>query len=817
MSNTVRVAARGALITSLVLAPLAVQAAAPTVSSEGVLEEITVTAQYHAEKLQNTPIAITAITAAGLEERNLSSITDVGAFVPSTIIAPLGAGWGATMAAYIRGIGLGDNSLSFEPGVPIYVDDVYIGRPQGAMLDLLDLEQVEVLRGPQGTLFGKNAEGGTVRMMSTKPQGDDSGSFSATFGNLNRMEARGMADVSLIDNFLSARFSFSSKRADGYFTMIDYVCKYGAGSLGSLPSSVPMNSNCVAGHSGNENTQSGRAAFRFTFSDAVELNVIADMTVQNEEGPADKYTIISTTQGINFGPGPWGPNGNINASYSFLSPQLSKLGLVTAGPAQYIGLPVGYDSRFITNSPYTSYGNYGVSANSGRNIPNENDMNHWGLSGSLSWKLDDNMTLKAVTAYRTLWNNYGRDSDGSPLDVNATYDQMTHRQFTEEVTLTGLNFDNRFNWAVGGFYYNAYDTDADYDDLYTGGITIQNADTNTYQTTESWAFFGHGGYKFTDQFSVSGGVRYTSDRKDATVAVANLGTTVGDFNTWIPLTSSHVDYDLSLNYQWDRDLMTYIKYSTGFKGGGFSPRPSNALQTEPFKPEYLKTLEIGEKSEFLDNRIRLNTDFYYSRYINVQSFADQLDPSGANWFREENAGTARVWGIEGELQAEPIQDLRFDASFGYLNWRLLDNGGNALLFTGDQCGGQTCEGERTPKYTAALGAQYSWNFTSGKLTPRLDATYQSTIYFADNNGCFALNSTAGCGTGAQGGYTLLNGRLTWATLDKKWDVSLWGRNLTNKAYFSGKLSLITFFGREQGNVAPPMEFGVTFKRNFKFN
>ncbi len=153
--------------------------------------------------------------------------------MPNAVIQPLGAGWGATLAAFIRGVGLGDNILSFEPGVPIYVDDVYMGRPQGSIFDLLDLERVEVLRGPQGTLFGKNAVGGTVRLISKKPKGDGSGSLSLTVGNFNRIDARGSTDVKLIEDRLFARFSFSSKKADGYFKLLDYECVKGAGSLGN--------------------------------------------------------------------------------------------------------------------------------------------------------------------------------------------------------------------------------------------------------------------------------------------------------------------------------------------------------------------------------------------------------------------------------------------------------------------------------------------------------------------------------------------------------------------------------------------------------
>jgi len=213
--------------------------------------------------------------------------------------------------------------------------------------------------------------------------------------------------------------------------------------------------------------------------------------------------------------------------------------------------------------------------------------------------------------------------------------------------------------------------------------------------------------------------------------------------------------------------------------------------------------------------VRLNADFYFSKYLDQQTFSQQLDSSGVNWFREVNAGTARIWGLEAEVQAEPIDNLRIDGSFGYLNYWLESNGGNPLLLAGNQCGGETCYSPRTPKYTGALGAQYSLPVGGGRLTPRLDMTYQSTIYFAANNGCFGAGSTAGCGqTDNQGGYSLLNGRITYESANHKWQASAWGRNLTDKEYFYGKLSLITFFGREEGNPAPPREYGLTFQRRF---
>ena len=241
--------------------------------------------------------------------------------------------------------------------MPIYVDDVYNGRPQGAIFDLLDLERVEVLRGPQGTLFGKNAIGGTVRLISKKPQGDGTGSLSLMIGSYDRIDARGWMDVPLIADKAFARFSFSSKTADGFFKVLDYECVNGAGSLGTggpglpdgpyntpgaypgglngiaLGSMVTPGRGCVVDTLQDENVQSGRAAFRFLLSEDMELNVIGDITEQRQKGPGDKYTIIDGTNPLN---GFWGG--------------------VFADPV--FGTGMSYDDRFVTNDLYTNYSRF---------------------------------------------------------------------------------------------------------------------------------------------------------------------------------------------------------------------------------------------------------------------------------------------------------------------------------------------------------------------------------------------------------------------------------------------------------------------------
>ena len=189
------------------------------------LTEVVVTAQFREQNLQDTPLAITAVSGALLESRNQTNITEITNQAPNVTLKQQGAGYGPAMAAYIRGVGQGDFNPAVEPGVGIYVDDVYYATLTGSVLDLLDLDRVEVLRGPQGTLAGKNSIGGSIKLYSKTPKGDDTGSLAATYGSRHRVDLRGSADFALADN-LFARVSAVSKKQDGYVDRVDYGCAF---------------------------------------------------------------------------------------------------------------------------------------------------------------------------------------------------------------------------------------------------------------------------------------------------------------------------------------------------------------------------------------------------------------------------------------------------------------------------------------------------------------------------------------------------------------------------------------------------------------
>jgi iron complex outermembrane receptor protein len=801
---------------------------APDAANAGV-GEVVVTAQFRATQLQKTPLAISAVTSQQITAMGETNVTDLARTVPNTVISPLGAGWGSTLAAFIRGVGLGDNILSFEPGVPIYVDGVYNGRPQGAIFDLLDLDRVEVVRGPQGTLFGKNAIGGAVSLISKKPTGSDTGYIEAGYGSYNRVNIRAAWDGVVVPDKLFIHAAFVSKNADGYMNILDYVCVHGAGSLGNIQPAAGSKTggSCVTDHLGSEGVNAGRLALRWIASEKLEVNVIGDYTRQRQEAPADKYTYIAD---------PANPN-----SIDGVLPQFW-----VNTPQQKYGAGVLYDSRFVTNNPYTTYGQFGVSPVDGRFVPNENNLDHWGVSGDVDYDLAPMVHLKSITAYRHWRNEFGR-SDASPLGNSPTYDDTRHNQFTEEVQLTGTV--QRLDFAFGGFYYHAYDRNTGFDALwptppglpplpagafqspfvpFLNGLGLYDHDLDDHQTTNDYAFFAHGIYHITDQLNLTAGVRYTNDTKHAVVGVTNRYTNVGDFSVPVDVHATRWNPMVELSYQATPNLMGYALYSTGFRGGGFSPRPANALQPVPFGPEDVTSYEVGFKSEWLDHKVRLNADVFYMLDNGQQNYKTDVDSSGATWFHELNAGNSINTGFEVELAARPIPNLQIDSSLGYLHYRLKDDAqSQATQICTHFSDGSLCPQTRAPKWTFSAGVQYKFDLgMTGSLTPRLDANVISRVYYipiANVGGLppdkAELLSTAASGVAGgldyQPGYTTLNGRITWDAPDGKWSISGSVSNLTNKVYFYGKLGLaVHSLGREQGNIAPPRQWLMTVRRNF---
>jgi iron complex outermembrane receptor protein len=805
-----------ALVTIAVPSETSAAATETSDQSQGALEEIVVTAEYRSEKLQQTPLAITALTTQALSERNITSLVDVSNAAPNVTMFEANAAYGKTNAAFIRGIGQGDfNFASAEPGVGIYIDDVYFSTTFGSMFDLLDLDRVEVLRGPQGTLFGKNSIGGAIRMISTKPQGNDTGYIEVTGGNFKRREFRGAFDVALIKDVLMLRVSGMSKQRDGYVDRVDYACA-NPSTAGSLPVQQLGQGNCIVGKEGGVDVKGARAQLRWVPSSNFEDNFTGDIYDDSSEAAAEVMLVANPA----------------------IAPALAGFNASTIVPKY--GIP--YDSRFVTAGTYKTYSSF-YDPWTGTAYPAVNTVHSWGVSNVADWTIVENVHLKSITSEREYWGDFSDDQDNSPMGVAWAYNLLDHHQFTQEFQLTGRAIDNRLNWATGVFFFDGYSLNRGHIDLnFLAGFfppgppffgqPLLGFNQNDPARTEDKAAFAQTTFAFTDQLHLTTGVRYTKENKNYTFNHYNpliiIPNPVLDLRNVEARTSySHVDWKVGIDYQWTSDFMTYASATTGFRGGGFNPRPFDNLQLTSFKPEKSTSFEIGEKSEWFDHTLRANVALYYSLYRDVVITSQELDAHGVPFTGPQNVGSADIKGVEFEIQENPIPGLELSAQAGLTDFKW-DNLGTSIgcqavpnpvpaggkgtpnCVSGNPGYGDTQLG--TSKWKGSVGAQYAIPVAGNStLTPRFDYSYQ-TKRFNNNWNTYSLGGPVA----VTPNLGLLSARLTWENKEHGWSIAAFGTNLTNKYYYQSFLDLRAF-GEGQLSAQPgePREWGVTFRKSFQ--
>lgn len=749
-----------------------------------VSQEIIVTAQFRAQRLQDTPIAITAATAATLEARSQTSLLDLGNYAPNVNLKPAVSVYGNSIAAYIRGIGQVDSSFALEPGVGVYLDDVYYGTTFGAVFDLTDLDRVEVLRGPQGTLAGKNSLGGAIKLYSKRAGSEEGGFVEATYGRFNRIDIRASAGFTIAKG-LYARISGVSKHADGYLTNLDYGCVHPGQGIAASPK---VGGNCKSGTEGGTDVKAIRAQLRYApDSSPLEINLAADVSKDDSQAVATKL-LFANNPGVR--------------SYDPSNP---------AG-----GVP--FDSRFITASnSYTSYATYNNGGNytaRGRNfsivpgsftVPPINTTKGYGISGTIDYELSPDLRLKSITAFRSVSGQFGVDADGSPLDVFSQSWDLKHEQFTQELRLSGKS--RILDYTVGGFYYSADDHIRSRVAYPTLLIDVLSDDP---VKNRSISAFAHVELHPSDNLTVLGGIRYTHDKKTYTFGRRNPDGTIpsptGAVNAGVAgldgvsATSKgeRVDYRVGLSYRWSEALMTYAQVSTGYKGGGINPRPLVPDQVTTFNPETLIAYEAGFKSDLLDRALQVNGAFFYNDYKNMQLTLFQCPTSSfSSCAMPANAGNAHIKGAELEVTLTPVAGLAINGSVGYLDFHYTQvNRATGVSLA--------MKPPLLSDWQASGGIQYAAAFSGGTITPRLDWTYQSSSYYQAVNNSYNFLP----------GRSLFNLRVTYESPDKNWTLSGSVTNLFNKFYFVGLNDQVAGRGLANGVVGHPREWAVTLRRRF---
>jgi iron complex outermembrane recepter protein len=632
------------------------QAARAEAASGEALQAIVVTARYKAENQQKIPISMTVLSADEIEARGLTSTLDLTESTPNVTIAPSGGVFGKTAAIYIRGVGLDDSDFAYDPAVGVYVDDVYQGTAFGSIFSLWDIDRVEVLRGPQGTLFGKNSEGGAIRLFTPEATGDNSGSVSVGYGSYNREIVRGDADVSLVEDKLFLRVSYGIDKSDGYFHLLDYICMNpqdaNKGTVGLKPRTTSP--GCQAGTEGGDDSRLVRAKLRWLATDDIEVKLLGSLLDDQGESNPDKLVYVL-------------PNAAASAKAG------SSLGVFNS--LVYLplfGLPI--DQRFLTgNRSYTSYA-VPQDALTGLTVPNESNIFSYSFSGDIEWRTPwDGINVRDIMGYQNYHGNWGVFSEGSPLPVNLNDNTVSHKQFSEELQISGTALHNALEWAAGAYYYYARS--------YLGGLIdvaplaylglLPAFTQNDPVIDKNASGFVHSIYHATDNFSIEAGLRYTDQDKVYTFnhtyvyPYAIAGTPVPGLDNLVVNSGAHrIDPKLAVQYQWNPSVMTYFQVATGSKGGGVSARPVTADEATPFKPEELTSYEIGAKTQWFDNRLRLNGDFFVSDYTNLQQSITKLVEPGNYTI---NTGRVLIDGVEAEIKARPVPALQIDATVGCLN------------------------------------------------------------------------------------------------------------------------------------------------------
>ncbi|OYX66017.1 MAG: hypothetical protein B7Y88_06065 [Sphingomonadales bacterium 32-64-17] len=792
---------------------------------------IVVTAQMREQVLQDVPLSITAVTADMLEARSQTSLPQISDQTPSLILQQNPSGSGNSMRAFIRGVGQADQSPSVEPGVGIYIDDIYFGTVTASAFDLSDLERIEVLRGPQGTLAGMNSAGGAIKLYSRKPNGEG-GYVEASIGSFKRRDVKASADFTVARD-LYARISGVTRNRDGYVTRYDYACLNPSDPdvvSGAIPR-LASGSDCELGTLGNQQMHAMRGQLRFApRSVPLEINLSGDYTRDTSETQAS--VLIASAESANAGSASPTDRSGLSIPYQGVAyddrfvpyGQYRRAGAVlNDGFASYanfydpgmmysaIAAPPGPPSAYVAGDPLGPF-----------IAESASQVDGWGVSGSISYELSDNLSLLSITGYREYESLSGSDNDNSPVVFIQDTTRFYHHQFSQELRLSGNLLEDTVHFTLGGFYYDAstryegriHTPFSGFCPAATPCFSFINDDT---ADLTSYAGFANVAWDITPGLTLEGGLRVTHEQKDYTYARYNPdgnGEYLPLSNPQNPLTGqvgkyeeTLTDYRLAASYRVSESLMLFAQFATGFKGGGVAPRPYSFQQIRSFGAEKIKSYEAGFKADLLDRAVRLNATAFYMDYEGYQGVPQVcLDADGEQLPVDQggvpglcgqylNIGDARVQGFELETTIEPVWGLVFDGSMSLTDFEF-----TAINFPTTSI----VVGAKRPgigEFKWAAGVQYTLDIAGvGSLTPRFDVVY--TPGYCGNFTCDPNVNVDD--------YTLANARLTFRSEDEDWSVSFEATNLFDTYYYLNKFS--SFY--VTGQPGRPQEFALTVRRNF---
>jgi iron complex outermembrane receptor protein len=763
--------------------------AAPEVSSadSGGLQEIVITAQKRSENLQSVPVSVTALTAAQLAETKMDTPSALAAQIPNLQVGGVN-GEGSPIFS-LRGVSMFDYSLNQSSPVASYIDEVYKGNVVLFGVEMYDLERIEVLRGPQGTLYGKNSTGGAINFITRDPTFNTEADLKIGAGNYARREAEGAFQAGLVPDKLAVRVAFTYTKVGGFMQNIlpGYPNMEGVDQWGT------------------------RITLLYNISDTLTAHVRLSKSRQN---PID-YAIIAG----NIAPGGVGGVGYYRTS---------------DGTAT--GTPLANDQVAQNYTPDR------VQSNEAAEL-------------TLDWKLNDSYAVKSITSWDegSLFNP--DNTDGAPLNLFKIPYYGGTRQVTQDLRLTSTS-GGPFEFIGGAYYQHEMIYNSTENQLF-------NLDSNDYTTCEaasfgagqgyaigsllnggcryynsfdqirnSWAAYTDGSYALGSLLKVRAGLRYTHEnaiqknaldqlRGSNDVPIANLGffgQQTGPFGDYFgpalalpgsagyaatvnqtrsqALHNKAVTGHAGLDITPTKDSLLYVSYSRGFRAGAFNAQfLFSPADFTTVKPETIDSVEAGFKTAWLDNRLQVNGAVFHYQYKNQQII--DVRPDGEQPLI--NLPKSKIDGGELEIVTRPVRSLTVRAGLGFLDAKIQSGAiaGYSITVDGHKL-------PEAPDFSGTLAADWTaLSVPAGQLVLHLDGSYASKQYFelANENRI------------AQQAYGLLNGRLAWHDPDDRWELGVWGNNITDRFYLTNAYDLQAL-GFDYLHRGLPREFGVDASYHF---
>lgn len=802
-------------------------------------DEIIVTATRRAESIQDVPIAVTAIQPAQLEEQGVVNIQNLTSVAPSfsTSNAQTSSG---TVVLRIRGVGTTSNNIGFESAVGVFIDGAYQSRPGVALGEFVDVERVEVLRGPQGTLFGRNTSAGALNITNAAPDLDEVGGFvNATYGNYAHTSLQGAVNIPLVEGKVAARLTGAIRNRDGYVKVYD-------------------RNGTKLGTSNGIDQHMIRAQIGWEGDSGIEGRVIADYSKSTAECCSAIEVLRSPVEtGGLFAAVGLGPRGGMVAPN------------VAVSSTDTNAMQAAVDDRISSSNQ----------------LPNP-EAKQIGISAEVKYPLSDNTDLIYIGSYRDYNAKNAYDSAFSGLDifnVVAGGPGTEIKTMTHELRAQGDAMDGALSWLVGAYYSDEdisqqanFELGADYGELIgallfapTGGafganpLTVLSggvdpdvvSTSNLYtQDSKSWSIFTHNVFDVTDQLSVTVGLRYSDESKDGgfnqvsnnnplcTNLLANLGgipaslvptiigtgcfafTAPADLpqSAVLPLPRSfnstfeddELIYTGKLSYEINPDATVYGGFTHGYKSGGFNldstaaiPNPTTGVSDPRFLSEIVDAYEVGLKSKLLDGRVTFNVAAFMEKFENFQV----LEFTGAQ-FVTFNVPKAETKGIEIEAAGQLTDNLSFNGGLTLLEAKYPDDcaGTDTRVNVTSLCGNTLTN---APKTVGILGAKYD-----GSLTDNLDFFLSGQVRYEGDRRtstqAVILATQAPNPFDVQEATFKINARAGLTDADALWALELWATNLTNEITRGVTFNTVLRSGSRSAFVQEPRMYGITARRNF---